>query len=164
VVVGELTIREMTAADHPVIGVVGFAAWSSSDALSGVDLSAEVRERTRRAYELFPSEANGDVWVAELDGEVVGWLARNSATNYISDLWVLPQQQGRGVGMKLVLFAIDRIRADGHRTATIHAHARNTGAIRLYERCGFSIVWRGIEHSTSMEMDLKKVHLELPLT
>ncbi len=154
----------MTVADHLVVGEVGFAAWSSSDAFKGVDLATDVLERTRKAYDAFAGETRGDVWLAELDGEVVGWSARDGAPDYISDLWVLPECQGRGIGKALVLFMIERIKAEGRATARIHTHARNAGAIRLYQRCGFSIVWRGIEYSKSMGMDLQKVHLEQSLT
>jgi ribosomal-protein-alanine N-acetyltransferase len=150
----------MTVADHHVVGEVGFAAWQSSDAFKGVDLSADVLERTRKAYEVFAGETNGDVRLAELDGEVVGWCARDGAPNYISDLWVLPNHQGRGIGKALVLDAIARIKAEGHSTATIHTHGRDAGASRLYHRCGFAITWRGIEYSKSMGIDLEKVHLE----
>ncbi|MFC5755522.1 GNAT family N-acetyltransferase [Rhizobium sp. GCM10022189] len=38
------------------------------------------------------------------------------------------------------------------------------GAIRLYERCGFSIIWHGIEFSERMGASLEKVHLEKRLT
>ncbi len=154
----------MTVADHNVVGEVGFAAWNSSDAFRGVDLSADVLERTRKAYEIFAGDTKGDVWIAELDGKVVGWSARDGAPNYISDIWVSPDRQGRGIGKALVLHLIDCIRAEGHATATIHTHARNAGAIRLYQRCGFVIVWRGVEYSKSMGMDLEKVHLEQSLT
>ncbi len=153
----------MTVADHVVVGEVGFAAWKSSDAFRGVDLSADVLERTRKAYEIFAGETKGEVWLAELDGTVVGWSARDGAPNYISDVWVSPDQQGRGIGKALVLHSLDRIRAEGHTMATIHTHARNAGAVRLYQRCGFAIVWRGVEYSKSMGMDLEKVHLEQSL-
>ncbi len=154
----------MTVADHNVVGEVGFAAWKSSDAFRGIDLSADVLERTAKAYGIFAGETKGEVWIADLDGEVAGWAARDGAPNYISDIWVSPDHQGKGIGRALVLHSIDRIKAEGHATAAIHTHARNAGAIRLYQRCGFVVVWRGIEYSKSMGMDLEKVHLEQSLT
>ncbi|WJH39719.1 GNAT family N-acetyltransferase [Aliirhizobium terrae] len=153
----------MTAADHIVVGEVGFAAWKSSDAFRGMDLAPEVIERTRKAYESFAPQTQAEVWIAEIDGEVVGWSAREGAPNYISDVWIRPDHQGRGIGRALIEHASERIASEGHATATIHTHARNAGALRLYQRCGFSIVWRGIEPSKSMGVDLEKVHLEKPL-
>ncbi|SFB61111.1 ribosomal-protein-alanine N-acetyltransferase [Rhizobium sp. NFR07] len=160
----------MTVADHLVVGEVGFAAWKSSDAFKGMLLAPDVIERTREAYESFAPQTQGEVWIADIDGEVVGWAARDGAPNYISDVWIRPDHQGKGkgkgkgIGRALVEHACERIEAEGHATATIHSHARNASAIRLYERCGFSTVWRGIEPSKSMGMDLEKIHLEKPLT
>ena len=122
----------MTVADHHVVGEVGFAAWNSSDAFKGVELSADVLERTAKAYEIFAGETKGEVWIADLDGEVVGWTARDGAPNYISDVWVSPDHQGKGIGKALVLHSIDRIKTEGHATATIHTHARNVGAKSMF--------------------------------
>lgn len=157
----DLLIREMTSADHIVVGEIGFAAWKSSDALDGSYLDPDVIRRVHRAYLDFPAEAEGKVHVAELDGRVAGWAARDGAPNYISDVWVDPAFQGRGVGGALVRFLLGAIRREDHNVATIQTHARNEGAIRLYQRCGFAIVWRGLEYSKSMGVELEKVHLEL---
>ncbi|MBW6420339.1 GNAT family N-acetyltransferase [Rhizobium sp. XQZ8] len=150
----------MTTADHPAVVSTGFAAWLSSDAFKGVDLGVDVVERTRKAYADFPPQTRAEVYVADLDGEVIGWGARDGAPNYISDLWVHPDHQGKGAGKALLLHICDLIRSEGHDKATLHTQANNTGGIRLYERCGFVIVWRGMEHSKSMGIDLEKVHLE----
>lgn len=153
----------MTVADHIVVGEVGFAAWKSSDALQGSDLGPDMIEEVRRQFMILPSETKGDIHVARRDGVVVGWCARDGASNYVSDLWVDPGCQGRGIGKALLSHVCDVIAAESHATATIQTHAKNAGAIRLYQRCGFAIVWRGIEFSKSMNMDLEKVHLEKPL-
>lgn len=154
----------MTVADHHVVGEVGFTAWKSSDAFKGCELALDVVERTRHSFEIFASQTNALVHVGELDGAVVGWGARDGAPNYISDLWVLPSLQGRGIGKALLLSLCDDIRAEGHQTARLDTQARNAGGIRLYERCGFDIVWRGREYSKSMGIELEKVHLEKVLS
>ncbi|MDM9645276.1 GNAT family N-acetyltransferase [Rhizobium sp. S163] len=153
----------MTIADHMLVGEVGFAAWKSSDAFKGSDLAVEISERVRHEFSIFAESTSGDVHVAELDGVVAGWAARDGARDYVSDLWVHPDHQGRGVGRALVLHVLELISADGHPLARIDTHASNTGAVRLYERCGFAIVWRGIEFSKSMGIDLEKVHMEKAL-
>ncbi len=153
----------MTVADHHVVGEVGFAAWKSSDAFDDAYLDPEVITRVAKEFAIFPTSTQGDVHVAELGGEVVGWAARDSARDYISDAWVEPQCQGRGVGRTLVQHLLDLIASEGHVLARIHTHGKNVGAIRLYERCGFAIVWRGMEFSKSMGVDLEKVHLQKSL-
>jgi len=153
----------MTVADHTVVGEVGFAAWKSSDAFKDADLAQDVIDRARSAFETFAPATEAKVYIAERDGVLLGWGAQDGAPNYISDLWVRPGEQGKGIGRALLLHIVETIRAAGRATATIQTQARNVGAIRLYERCGFEIVWRGIEHSKSLGMDLEKVHLEKSL-
>jgi len=153
----------MTVADHLVVGEVGFAAWKT-----GVDGEAgftdpAVIEAARKAFFEYPADAKGDVAVAELEGRVVGWGAREDDPDYISDIWIDPACQGRGIGSVLVRYFVERIKTDGIRIAKIHSRATNAGAIRLYERCGFSVVWRGEEFDAGLGIPLEKVHLEMHL-
>lgn len=159
-VVRGLVIRAMTAADHEAVGAVGFAAWSASDAFEDSYLDADVIARVRREFAIFPSQTEGDVYVAELDGRIVGWGARENEPNYVSDLWVDPDYQGRGIGRTLLLYLCGVMIAEGRKTVRLDTHAKNAAAIRLYERCGFVIIWHGIEYSRSMGVPLEKVHLE----
>lgn len=159
-----LTIRRMTVADHRVVGEVGFAAWASSDALNGDWPSRDIVDRVEKAYLDFARDTADRIDLAEIDGRIVGWAARAGDPHYISDLWVHPECQGQGIGAALIAFLCAQMRSQGHAMATIHTHAANAGAIRLYQRCGFSIVWRGLEYSKSMGVELEKVHLARPLT
>lgn len=162
-VVSGLTIRKMTRADHHLVGEVGFAAWLSSDAFRESGLPQDRLEQVRLAYERFPADAEGKITVAEIDGRIAGWTARDSEPDYISDLWIAPDCQRRGVGRTLIEHLLSVMRGEGIAVARIHTHARNAGAIRLYQRCGFTIVWRGLEYSKSLGMDHEKVHLHKTL-
>ena len=153
----------MAAADRVAVAAAGFAAWQSSDAFIGDSLSMEKLDEVRRAYVIFAAEAVDKIVVAELDGQLAGWTAREGERDYISDLWVHPDVQGQGVGRALIEHLLFAMRREKIKRARIHTHARNSGAIRLYRRCGFTVVWQGIEYSRSMKMDLEKVHLEMPL-
>lgn len=108
-------------------------------------------------------ETTGDVHIASLEDAIVGWAERDGARDCISDLWVDPNNPGRGVGRTLILHLLDIIGAEGHPLARIQTHAKNGAAISLYQRCGFSIIWRGREFSKSMGTELEKVHLEKAL-
>ncbi|WP_317208253.1 GNAT family N-acetyltransferase [Rhizobium halophilum] len=158
-----LNIRNMTVADHRVVGDIGFAAWSSSDASGALSPAPELIARVRQEFSVFPSIATRDVHVAEIESLVVGWAAREGERDYISDLWVHPEYQGRGIGRQLVLHLLRLMTEEGHSFVRIHTQAGNSGAIRLYQRCGFAIVWRGMEHSRSMGIDVEKVHLQREL-
>ncbi|MGG7581476.1 GNAT family N-acetyltransferase [Rhizobium sp. Nf11,1] len=162
-VVTGLTIRKMTSADHETVGAVGFAAWAAADAFDESYRDPAVIAKIRQEFTVFPRETKGEIFVAQLDAEIVGWIAREGQPNYISDLWVHPHHQGKGVGEALLSYLCELMTAEGLTTARIDTHARNLGAIRLYKRCGFTIIWHGIEFSRSMGVPLEKVHLEKQL-
>ncbi|MGO7868236.1 N-acetyltransferase family protein [Rhizobium leguminosarum] len=159
-VVTDLTIRKIAAADHEAVGTVGFAAWAASDAFEDSYLDPDVITRVQHEFAIFPEETKGEIVVAERGGTIVGWGARENQPNYVSDLWVHPDHQGNGVGRALLLHLCELMAAEGLATARLDTHAGNKGAIRLYERCGFTIIWRGREFSKSMGVELQKVHLE----
>lgn len=153
----------MAAADHEAVAEVGFAAWKSSGKDEAAFEEPKVVEAARTAFLGYPATAKGDVAVAELAGKVIGWAAREDELDHISDIWVDPAFQGRGVGSALLGHLLARISADGFRSAKIHTRATNTGAIGLYQRSGFSIVRRGPEQDPSLGIFLEKVHLEKEL-
>ncbi|KQO76901.1 acetyltransferase [Rhizobium sp. Leaf262] len=153
----------MTEADRTAVGLVGFAAWTSSSAFDDAYLDPVVIERVRGEFESFAAETQCDIAIAEIDGALAGWGARAGAPDYISDIWIDPAFQGRGIGRVLVEHFLDEMRSSGISIAKIATHARNVNAIRLYERCGFGIVWRGAQWSEPMQVELQKVRLERDL-
>ncbi|OWV73682.1 acetyltransferase [Rhizobium sp. R339] len=162
-VVTGLTIRTITPADHKTVGAVGFAAWAAGEAFEDCYRDPDVMAKVRQEFVVFPHETKGEIFVAELADDIVGWRAREDERNYVSDLWVHPDYQGKGVGRALLLHLCELMAAEGLATARLDTHARNARAIRLYERCGFSIIWQGIEFSKSMGVPLEKVHMEKSL-
>lgn len=146
-----------------MVGVVGFAAWAASNAFEDSYRDSAVTDRVKHEFAIFPDETTGEIFVAELDGGIVGWSARENVPNYISDLWVHPDHQGKGIGKALLLHLCELMKGEGLETARLDTHAKNSGAIRLYERCGFKIIWHGIEFSKSMGVPLEKVHLQKQL-
>ncbi|NLS03234.1 GNAT family N-acetyltransferase [Rhizobium sp. P32RR-XVIII] len=150
----------MTVADHQMVGDVGFAAWLSSSQGEAEFGDRDVVEAARKAFLDYPASAKGHVAVAEIAGRLAGWGACEDAPDYISDLWIDPAYQGRGVGSALLRHFLTRIATAGFKVAKIDTRATNAGAIRLYERNGFSIVWRGVERDLSLGIDLDKVKLE----
>lgn len=151
----------MTGADAESVGEVGFVAWAANPILN--DFGTEMPERVHRAFCDFAAIGSAVILVAECDGEIVGWTARDGEPDYVSDLWVHPDHQGRGTGRALLEHVFSVMRSEGIGRACIATHAGNADAIRLYERCGFVLVWRGMERSAAMQMDVEKVHLEKAL-
>jgi GNAT superfamily N-acetyltransferase len=77
--------------------------------------------------------ANGQVIVAELDGEVVGFAA--VVGGELDGLFVEPELWGWGVGKALVDAAVHEARRRGLALKVI----ANPRARRFYEHCGFSV-------------------------
>jgi GNAT superfamily N-acetyltransferase len=87
------------------------------------------------------------VWVAEVDGETVGFVTTGVfdpelRMGEISMLAVDPDHQTGGIGTALTEFALDRLKDAGMRIAMVetggdpgHALARRT-----YERTGFTLL------------------------
>jgi ribosomal protein S18 acetylase RimI-like enzyme len=63
-------------------------------------------------------------------------------TLYISAMAVRPAYRGRGIGRRLLEAARQRARALGLERLSLLCFAANTGALRLYEREGFSVIDR----------------------
>lgn len=157
-VVRDFVIRDMTAADAESVGRVGFDAWAANPVLNafGVEMMVKIRLSFRR----FAEEHFSLITVGQLGDEIAGWTARDGARDYISDLWVSPAHQGLGIGSALISNTLREMRAEGLKRARIDTHAANEGAIRLYKDLGFSIVWRGVQHSPSMGMAVDKVKMQ----
>ena len=89
-----------------------------------------------------------EVWVAEIDGQVVGavtrtplgspWreIARDDETEFRM-LATDPAFQGRGVGRALVAHLIELARANGDRAIVMSSEAGMVNAHRLYDSMGF---------------------------
>lgn len=90
---------------------------------------------------------NGEnVWVAESDGAVVGFVAlRFHEADKLGEIYMIavdPAHQGRGIGSQLTDFSLGKLRAAGMSIAMVETggdegHAR---ARRTYERAGFRVL------------------------
>ncbi|MEV6879935.1 GNAT family N-acetyltransferase [Amycolatopsis sp. NPDC051128] len=89
--------------------------------------------------------APADFLVAEHDGVVAGYvrlaegfgIPAHSHVLVIGGLAVAPDRQRLGIGRQLVDAAVAAARQRGARKLTLRVLGHNTGARRIYERCGF---------------------------
>ncbi|MGN8023970.1 GNAT family N-acetyltransferase [Phyllobacterium sp. 22229] len=158
-----VVIRPAAQADIAALAAVGSRAWASNIFSFEPELPG-MRAHVERAYRVFAEEHFARVLVAEADGVILGWGAREKNDDYISDMWVDPAYQGRGIGSLLLKALKADIAAAGYATARLESHARNAGAIRLYQREGFAIVHRSLEWSESLERKIEKVKMLAKLT
>ena len=95
------------------------------------ELHDEQDTRDWLAHVVLPRQV---VWVAEVDGEVVGVAALDGAS--LEQLYVLPGHQGQGIGGALLARAQGRA---GDRLS-LWTFQRNAAARAFYERHGFVAV------------------------
>jgi ribosomal protein S18 acetylase RimI-like enzyme len=123
-------LRPATLADADAIaGIHAAARRAAMPWLSVLHTDDETRQWV--AEVVLPGQ---DVRVAELDGEVVGYAAREGAE--LNALYVRPAGQRRGVGSALLGAAMAA--SPGERW--LWTFQRNAGARRFYERHGFVAV------------------------
>jgi N-acetylglutamate synthase-like GNAT family acetyltransferase len=78
-----------------------------------------------------------DFFVAEEDGEVVGFGELGREAGAIQGLYVSPEVKGRGVGWKLLCALEERARAYGLKSLRLTS---SLNAVPFYERAGFAAV------------------------
>jgi GNAT superfamily N-acetyltransferase len=123
-------IRLAEARDADVIAAVHRT--SMREALPYLpDLHTEDEDRAWVKNVLLPHQ---EVWVAEFGWRVVGVAALDG--DMLSQLYILPGEQGRGIGSALLAKAMEQCPA-GMR---LYAFQRNTRARGFYERRGFVAV------------------------
>ena len=91
--------------------------------------------RTRTAREC--------LWVADLDGRAVGWIAVVKADETTAQLrWFLvePEARGKGIGRKLIGDALRFCRDAAYERVILWTVAQLTAAARLYAEFGFVAV------------------------
>ena len=158
-----VVIRRATEADIAAIAAIGSRAWASNIFSFEPEMPG-MRAHVEKAFLEFAEASYQHVLVAGVGDVVVGWGAREENNDYISDLWVDPVVQGQGIGTQLLRVLMADIADAGYSKARISTHARNMGAVRLYQREGFEIVEQRLEWSTSLEREIEKVHMLAELT
>ncbi len=85
----------------------------------------------------------GGFWVAIVEGRVVGTAALLERSRTLAELkrmYLLPPYRGHGMGHALLRRVLDHACRNGYAEVLLDTTARQTGAIRLYERHGFKRV------------------------
>lgn len=133
-------IRHATLDDEETLGRLDRVAWSPLHS---------VQSRPQPPYEPFYNERFGprDHLVAELDGELVGYirlgrptpLVCNAHVRQIQGLVVAEKARGAGVGRALLRAVREEARRQGARRLTLRVLGHNTPARGLYEAEGFVV-------------------------
>jgi ribosomal protein S18 acetylase RimI-like enzyme len=134
-----LKIRRALLADDRALAAIDQDTWSGR-------VTPAPRWAEDRPF-FAPGDAPADVFVAELDGEPVGYARLGKKTPLESHAHVLelrsvavaPKHQRRGAGTQLLEAAIEEARRRGVRRLTLRVLGGNDAARRLYEALGFKV-------------------------
>jgi GNAT superfamily N-acetyltransferase len=124
-----LTLRQATESDAEAIGRLHHFTMKTS-------LPFLPELHTPEAVVVYVGQRlmpTNEVWVAEEGGQVVGYTAFND--EWVNQLYVHPDAQGRGIGPKLLAKALE----DG-RPKRLWTFQQNARARKFYEDRGFSLL------------------------
>ncbi|WP_395670979.1 GNAT family N-acetyltransferase [Phenylobacterium sp.] len=146
------TIRRADLADAATLAVLGARTFTETfghlyppqhlaEFLAGAYSEAAIGEAL--------AEPRGAVWIAEADGEAVGYVRAGpcalphpevtSACGEVKALYLVQGRQNSGLGSRLFDQAITWLLRDGPRTLWIGVWSENYGAQRFYGRHGFEV-------------------------
>jgi Sortase and related acyltransferases len=146
-----LSVRDATPADVPAIAVL--YADEVRDQVNTYEYEVpDESEMARRMQGIV--DAGYPYLVAELDGAFVGYAYASSyraragyRKTVENSVYVVPGQQGHGIGAALMQALIEACEARGYRQMiAVIGEPTNTASIRLHEKFGFTLVgvFRGI--------------------
>ncbi|MEX0627062.1 MAG: GNAT family N-acetyltransferase [Cucumibacter sp.] len=154
--VAQLTLRPAHIAETARLGMLAYRGWEAS--LMGFFPDGKLsREKMKVELVLYCIGALERLTVAEKDGELAGWAAREA--NYVPYLWIAPTMQREGIGSTLLFQLEADMIAAGHRRAVLDTIAAHEAAIRFYQRAGYEIVQRGQSLTRTGRMSVEKVRL-----
>ena len=107
--------------------------WMDSHVSTGLATGSDATFAALRAR--IPDEIvkGWQLYVAELDGAIAAMLAFRRIDNYLDQLFVAPEHQGKGIGKALLAFTRTHLRDE----ILLRTAVANTKAIAWYEREGF---------------------------
>jgi ribosomal protein S18 acetylase RimI-like enzyme len=134
-------LRRATDSDAPGMQRVAEAAYSPYLPRMGGQRPGPMDTDYRAAV----TDAEG--WVAEADGEVVGFLILVGEDDgmLLEGVAVLPAHQGQGLGRALLVLAEGRAAAAGHTRIRLYTHETMVENQHLYERIGYAETHRATE-------------------
>jgi ribosomal protein S18 acetylase RimI-like enzyme len=130
----EMTVRPATADDADAVADLYTAARVHAVPQMPPALHTNAEDRAYVARRVI--EPDVTIWVAERDGELLGFAT--CTPTFLDGLYVRPELKGQGIG-SLLLDVVEATHADGYELWVFES---NTGARRLYERRGLVEVER----------------------
>ena len=95
---------------------------------------------SRAEFDVYLQTPGVEVWLVEADGEPVAYFGITLFPDWghLDRVAVVPEHQGRGLGLDTLGLAVDTMRRRGARRVGLSTQGTNWRSQRLYERFGFS--------------------------
>lgn len=141
-------------------GEVFETEYALSPAFAG-DMALQLAELRRSGWPGGPGEG---LWIAELDGNVVGGVTLydlGGGLARLGNLALQPEARGSGAGRRLVESVLEAARAAGYERVELLTFSALADARELYRRTGFEMM--STEHTVrwGREMDWERWELAL---
>lgn len=97
-------------------------------------------------------------FVAEEDGEIVGFSDYNKETNELSGLYIKPEYTGEGIGKKL----LDKVEEDARKNGLEQLWCKSTITAKdFYQKHGYELIEETTHEIDGLEMAVYKMEKEL---
>ena len=150
-----ISLRPAREEEILVLTAIGLEAWEK--AVSGVADAPPMHRVAELAFLSFLRSKWFSVTVIEFGGEAAGWAAREDNDGQISDLWIRPAAQRKGLGAVLLAELERRILIDGFEAAVIKTHSQNAPAIGFFRKHGYSISWLSTSYAPKLDRNVESV-------
>jgi ribosomal-protein-alanine N-acetyltransferase len=156
-----IVIRAAREDDIVRLAHIGLSAWEK--ATSEIGMTDTLRENARMAFANFTHSSWLSIRVAERDGVVAGWTARENFDDTITDFWVDPAFERQGIGRALLDDLEDQLRLQHYDVAKLESHAQNQVAINFFQKHGYSVSWLSSNYAPKLDRDVQSVGLSKSL-
>ncbi|MVM34517.1 GNAT family N-acetyltransferase [Spirosoma sp. HMF4905] len=147
----KLTFR--LATENDLVTIIKLLA---DDALGALreNIELPLSENYTRAFTRISNDANQELTVGEINGEIVGTFHltfiqylthQGSLRAQIEAVRVHSAYRGQGIGTKLFTYAIDRAREKGCNMVQLTTDKKRPKAIQFYETLGFVATHEGMK-------------------
>jgi ribosomal protein S18 acetylase RimI-like enzyme len=142
-----LKVRPATLADAYEIAKIHVQSWQEAyrQILPAEYLASLSIEKRAAIWHESLERDHPEVWVAEFESTIVGWVALGECRDEVSpidagEVWAIyvsPSHWSRGVGRELWLTSRRRFTGRDHKVVTLWVLNQNVRAIRFYAAAGF---------------------------
>lgn len=140
---------------------IGLRAWAQ--AMGPIGGTEAMQQNALRAFADFVRSSWIKITVIEESGQPVGWAAREALDEKITDFWIEPGHQRRGLGSELLKAVEEEVEQYGFDEIRLETHAHNTDAVGFFEKNGYRVNWLSVAYAPKIDQDVQSVGMSKQL-